>query len=621
MSNFRSNPLVRVLRGLWDGINFFRRLVFNAVFLLLLLIFGVAMFSGGVTLPKHNALVLAPQGMVVEQFSSDPVSRGMARMMGQVQAETQLRDLLRAIKSAASDARIDRIVINPDQMIGIGFAQLQELEQAIAQFKKSGKQVVAYSGGMSQSQYYLAALADELYMHPDGAVLLEGLAQYRAYFREGLQDKLGMDVHLFRVGEYKSAGEPFILDGPSDEAREADLFWMKNVWGHYLDGIARLRKLDAARLQADIDAMALQVQQVGGDLAQLALQQKLVDKLIDQEQFNALMIERGELDNDTHSFRQVALDDYLGFLDRERSRFDLKPKVAVVVAQGEIVPGDVPPGMAGGESTSALLREARLDEQVKAVVLRVDSPGGQVFPSEQIRREVELIRASDKPVLVSMGDVAASGGYWISMNADMIYAQPTTITGSIGIFGLFITSPDTLAKIGVRVDGVGTTRLAGAFNPALPISPDVSQIIQSVIEHGYRQFIDKIAAARGGRPEDIDKVARGRVWSGEQAEARGLVDELGGLDDAIVEAARRANLKEDEYSLHYMEKKLGPFEQLMADMGRNARIARVAATLGLPTLMADAGLVRELDRNLQLLQTPGEGGRPFKAVVHCFCEP
>ncbi|NLB12586.1 MAG: signal peptide peptidase SppA, partial [Gammaproteobacteria bacterium] len=448
----------------------------------------------------------------------------------------------------------------------------------------------------------------------------EGLSRYRAYYREALQDKLGVDVHLFRVGEFKSAAEPFILDGPSEESREADLYWMNDIWRRYLDDIARLRKLDAATLQASIDDLPNQVKAAGGDLGQMALQQKLVDGLMTQDQFRALMIERGVEDPDIHSFRQVAMDDYLGFLNRERLPLDNRPKVAVVVAQGEIAAGDLPAGTVGGISTSRLLREAREDESVHAVVLRVDSPGGGVFPSEQIRREVELTRAAGKPIVVSMGNMAASGGYWISMNADMIYAEPNTITGSIGIFGLFMTFPDTLSKIGVRVDGVGTTRIAGAFDPSRPLSPAVGETIQAIIDQGYRQFIEKVAHARGSTPEEIDRVARGRVWSGAQAEQFGLVDELGGLHDAIAEAARRTNLGSGEYALHYVEKELSPFDTILVDATTNAAARGLASHLGLSGRMLEQPVAQELRRGLRLLESPPEGGKPFKTVAHCFCE-
>lgn len=621
MTNKTRGPFKRFFCGLWNSINFARLLVFNVVFLIVVAIVLVTIFSGDKKLRDANVLVIAPQGQVVEQFSVDPMERALARALGQPQQETQLRDLLRAIKAAATDARIERLVIRPDRMTGIGFATLQELEQAILAFKKSGKQVVAYADGMDQKQYYLAALADEVYLHPDGAVLLEGLARYRAYYREALEDKLGVDVHLFRVGEFKSAAEPFILDAPSDESREADLFWMQDVWQRYLVDIARFRGLNADTLQTQIDDFANQVKGVGGDLGQLALRQKLVDQLLSQDQFRTMMIERGIEDTEIHSFRQVSLDEYLTFHDREHVVFGKQAKVAVVVAQGEIAAGDLPSGTVGGVSTSRLLRDAREDEDVRAIVLRVDSPGGGVFPSEQIRREVELTRAAGKPVVVSMGNIAASGGYWISMNADMIYAEPSTITGSIGIFGLFMTFPDTLAKIGVRVDGVGTTRIAGAFDPTRPMNPEVGDAIQAVIDQGYRQFIGKVAEARGSTPQAIDKVARGRVWSGAQAEQFGLVDELGGLTDAITEAARRANLSVDDYVVHYAEKALSPFEKFIADASRNAMVHGVSTRLGLPSMLLDTPMAHNMTRSLRLLESAPEGGKPFKVVAHCFCEP
>jgi len=621
MSRSAPGPLLRFARAGWNAVNFTRRLVFNAIFLFIGLIVLVALFSGRPKLPERSALVIAPQGQVVEQFSADPFERALSKAINQPLPETQLRDLVRALEAAATDSRIERVVIRPDQMTGIGFAALEELARAVTEFRKSGKQLVAYADGMDQKQYYLAALADEVYLHPDGMVLLEGLSRYRAYYREALEDKLGVDVHLFRVGEYKSAAEPYILDAASPESREADLYWMNDLWRHFLADVARLRSLDADALQAGIDDFAARVESVAGDMGKLALEQKLVDGLVTQDQFRDLMVERGVEDTETHSFRQVSMDAYLGFVDRERPAFDARPKVAIVVAQGEIAAGDLPPGTVGGVSTSRLLRDAREDADVKAVVLRVDSPGGGVFPSEQIRREVELIRAAGKPVVVSMGNVAASGGYWISMNADAIYAQPTTITGSIGIFGLFMTIPDTLAKIGVHVDGVATTKIAGAFDPTRPMSVEVGKTIQAIIDQGYRQFIGKVAAARETTPEAIDQVARGRVWSGTQAEARGLVDELGGLHDAVAEAARRATLPSDGYRVQYVEKTLSPFEQALVNAGRSATVRALMAQAGLPTLLLDAPGTRELGKTLRLLDSPPEGGRPFKSVAHCFCEP
>ncbi len=618
MSEQKPGVIRRFFRGLWNTLNFTRRLVFNLLFLFVLLIVLAAIFGGGRTLQNQTALVLAPQGELVEQFSADPASRAFARMLGEEQPETQLRDVLHAIEKAAKDPRIDRIVLRPDQLGGAGLASLREVGAALAKFKVSGKQVVAYADYLEQKQYYLAASADEIYLHPEGALLIEGLSRFRSYYREGLQDKLGVDVHLFRVGEYKSAAEPYILDAPSPESREADLFWMNDLWQRYLSDIATLRKLDAAQMQADIDAFAERLKAVNGDLAQLALQQKLVDALKTQDEFRDLMIERGVEDEEEHTFRQVSMDDYLGYLGRETMPIDTRPQIAVVVAQGEIIDGDQPPGVVGGVSTAQVLRDAREDEDVKAVVLRVDSPGGGVFPSEQIRREVELTRAAGKPVVVSMGDVAASGGYWISMNADEIWADESTITGSIGIFGLFFTIPDTLAKIGVRVDGVATTKLAGAFDPTRALNPIVGEVIQSVIDDGYREFIGKVAAARDSTPEAIDQVARGRVWSGAQAKERGLVDQLGGLTQAIAAAAKRANLDEGKHGVKYIEKELSPFEKFVVDATRNTQVRAFANEFGLARAFVPASVQRDLQQTLKLLQP---GNRPIRAIAYCFCEP
>ena len=616
MSDNKPGVIRRLFRGLWDALNFTRRLVFNLLFLLVLLVFLVALFGGGATLRERSALVLAPRGELVEQYSADPASRAFSRMFGEEQPETQLRDVLRAIEAAAKDSRIERLVIRPDALADSGFAGLREVGKAIDKFKESGKEVVAYADYMEQKQYYLAAHADEIYLHPAGALLLEGLARYRAYYREGLQDKLGVDVHLFRVGEYKSAAEPYILDAPSPESREADLYWLNDLWQRYLADVGALRKIDPAALQADIDNFAERIKLANGDLAELALQQKLVDRLATQDEFRAEMVARGVADEEEHTFRQVSLDDYLGFIDREKLPLDARPKVAVVVAQGEIVDGEQPPGTVGGLSTAELVRDAREDDAVKALVLRVDSPGGGVFPSEQIRREVELTRESGKPVVVSMGDVAASGGYWISMNADEIWADESTITGSIGIFGLFMTIPDTLAKIGVHVDGVATTRIAGAFDPTRPLDPQVGQVIQSVIDDGYREFVGKVAAARESTPEAIDEVARGRVWSGAQARERGLVDQLGGLRDAIAAAAAKANLDADGYGVKYVEKELSPFEKFVVDATGNATVRALAAQFGGVQALLPAQVSRDLSSTLRLLQDK----RPVRAVAFCFCE-
>jgi len=619
-------PIARLFIGLWDAMNFTRRLLFNLLFFGVLLVVLVALGSGSKVTPllDRTTLVIAPQGKLVEQYSTDPASRAFARVVGDKSGgEVQLRDLLRALDAAKDDKRIERVLLRTDRMGFSGYASIREVAAAIARLRDSGKQVVAFGENFDQNQYLLAAQANEVYLDPMGGILMEGLGRYRQYYREGLQDKLGVDVHLFRVGEYKSAAEPYILDAASPESKEADLFWMNDIWQRYLADVGKARKLAPAQLAADIDALPQGIEAAQGDLGEYARQHKLVDGLKTQEQVEDLMAERGVADDDADGgFRNVDLDDYLRRIDETLSPVDERPRVAVVVAEGEISGGQQPPGRIGGESTAELLRAARDDDHVKAVVLRVDSPGGEVFASEQIRREVVGLKQAGKPVVVSMGDLAASGGYWIGMNADRIYADPSTITGSIGIFGLIPTIPRTLEKIGVHTDGVGTTRFAGAFDITRPLDPEVGQVIQSVIDKGYRDFTGRVAQARHKPVADVDAVGRGRVWSGAQGKERGLVDAFGGLEDAIADAAQRAKLgKPDAYRVNYIEKQATPFDQIFGRFmqGRAAALlfAHSDAARALFAEFLPARANEEL-RFVQEAMTPGPG-LPVKALAYCFC--
>ena len=625
----RRNPVVAFFVGLWDVMNFTRRLILNILFFGLLLLFlAVLLMSvgkGGLEpLQSRTTLVVAPEGRIVEQFTKDAAMRALARATGDKGAEeVQLRDLLRAIKAAKEDKNVERVLLDVDKLQPDGYASLNEIARALADLRASGKQVVAFSEGMSQWQYLLAAQANEVYLDPMGSVVLEGMGRYRQYYRKALQDKLGIDVHLFRVGEYKSAAEPYILDAASKEAKEADLFWMGDIWQRYLGDIAKLRKTTPQQLAAGIDTLPEGVAAAGGDLARFALQQKLVDGLKTREEVENLLAERGVADKDSdNGFRSVDFGGYLARLDAAAALpLDKRPQVAIVVAAGEISGGEQPPGKVGGESTAALLRDARDDDDVKAVVLRVDSPGGEVFASEQIRREVVKLKEAGKPVVVSMGDLAASGGYWISMNADRIYADASTVSGSIGIFGLIPNVTRTLDKIGVHTDGVGTTRFAGAFDISRPLDPGVGQLIQSVIDKGYADFTGKVAAARKKSVEQVDEVGRGRVWSGAQAKERGLVDELGGLDSAIADAAARAKLGQPgKYRVRYVEQTMSPLQQLFGGFAQS----RLGAVWLKDSSFARALLLKsmpETEAQLRFVENAvkDRSGQPVKALAYCFC--
>lgn len=628
----RRNPVASFFIGLWDVMNFTRRLIFNLLFFGLLFLFlGLLIFAlgkqatgSGTTLQDRTTLVIAPEGRLVEQFTADPVSRAVTKAMGDTSAEEiQLRDLVRVIDAAREDEKIERVVLELDKLQPSGFASLREVAGSLAALRASGKKVVAFSESMGQSQYLLAAQADEIYLDPMGAVMLEGLGRYRQYFRTGLQEKLGVDVHLFKVGEYKSAAEPYVLDAASPEAKEADLFWMNDVWQRFLADVAKARKLDAGQLAAGIDTMPEGIAAAGGDLARFALQQKLVTALKTREEFYMLMSEGGHENADSdRGFTDIEYGPYLALLDARRNPVDARPQVAVVVASGEISGGDLPAGRIGGESTSALLRQARDDEKVKAVVLRVNSPGGEVYASEQIRREVVALQAAGKPVVVSMGDLAASGGYWISMNADRIYADASTITGSIGIFGMIPNLNRALDKIGVHTDGVGTTRFAGAFDMTRPLDPAVGQVIQSVINKGYSDFTGRVAEARNKPLEAVDQVARGRVWTGAQAKERGLVDDFGGMKEAVADAANRAKLgAQDKYRVRYIEKDATPFAQFVGGFAGSRAGAWMLTETGVARMLI-ARTMPEVDTQLRFVENAVRergNGAPVKALAYCFC--
>jgi protease IV len=619
----RRGPIAGFFIWLWNAMNFTRRLAFNVLFFGLLLVVLAAIGNGGGRpLLDRTTLVVAPEGKLVEQFTSDPASRALARTLGDDGAgEVQLRDLLHVLDAAKDDKRIERVLLRTDRLQFSGYASIREVAAALAKLRASGKQVIAFGENFEQDQYLLAAQANEVYLDPMGGLMLEGLARYRQYYREGLQDKLGVDVHLFRVGEYKSAAEPYILDAASPASKEADLYWMNDIWQRYLGDIAHARGVSAQQLAAGIDTLPQGIDAAHGDLAQYAVQQKLIDGLKTEEQIDELLAKRGVADdNADDGFREIGFDDYLRRIDRGL-QVDERPQVAVVVAEGEIAGGKQPPGSVGGESTSELLRAARDDDHVKALVLRVNSPGGEVFASEQIRREIVALKAAGKPVVVSMGDVAASGGYWISMNADRIYADPSTITGSIGIFGLIPTIPRTLDKIGVHTDGVGTTRFAGAFDITRPLDPQVGAMVQSVIDKGYRDFTGRVAQARGRSVAEIDAIARGRVWSGAEAKQRGLVDAFGGIDDALADAATRAKLgKAGDYQVRYIEKQATPFERFFTRFAQSHVAAQWLRESGFAQGLLARALPQSRDdfRFLDSALKPGRG-TPVKALVYCFC--
>ena len=624
MSDAKPGPIRTFFQYLWNAVNFTNHLVFNLI-MLFILIGILAVISAGMSaksftpLRDNTALVLDLEGVLVEQRTVDSISTALAEAQGGGEREILLRDVLRIIKAAKKDPHITHLVLNTDGYNAAGMASTREIAAALKDFKTSKKPVYAFADNYEQKQYLLAAQADKIFMDPEGAFFPEGLGRYRLFYREALQDKLGLDVHLFRVGEFKSAAEPYILDAASEESKQADLFWMNDIWQRYLQQVGTARGIAPEAISTAINELPQRLAAVKGNLAQLALNEKWVDGLKTAYEMEQYLVDQGvAFDDESGSFQQIDMIDYLGHVNSKEMTKPQTDTVAVVVAQGEIVDGEQPQGMVGGVTTSALIRAAREDDEIKALVLRVDSPGGTVFASEQIRREVELTKAAGKPVVVSMANVAASGGYWISMNADRIYADESTITGSIGIFGLMIRAPRTLEKIGVRSDGVTTTPWAAAFDMTRPMDDPTKQVVQSVIEHGYSQFISKAAKARKQTPEAIDANARGRVWSGAQAKEKGLIDAFGGLQVAIDDAAARAKLGKNDYRVDYIEEPMSPFEQFISNLAGNSEtqglVRWASPALG---LIQQTRMGQQIRADLQWLDR--NTSKPVNAVAHCFC--
>jgi protease-4 len=438
----------------------------------------------------------------------------------------------------------------------------------------------------------------------------------RNYYRDAL-DKLGVTVNLVRVGTYKSFGEPFTETGPSPASVEAESLLLHGLWSTYTGTVEQSRRLGAGSVDRGIDALPGSLVALNGDLAQLALQSKLVDALKTRDELRQIMIERSARDEQSKSFRQVSFDAYLARLKPKRDGEAL----AVVVAEGEIGDGEAPPGRIGGLSTAALIRKAREDEQVKALVLRVDSPGGSAFGAELIRRELELTRAAGKPVVVSMGDMAASGGYWISTAADEVIADAATITGSIGVFTLLPTAEQALDKLGVHTAGVTTTWLGGAYDPRRAIDPRFTTLLQSNVEHIYAEFIAKVAAARKRTPQQIDAVAQGRVWTGAQALERGLVDRLGSYGDALTAAAQRGKLAgadSGDFRITYLEREPGRLQQLLELFGGTV-FEGLARQFELMLPGAGLAATAEMRQDLQWLNQLTQRRQPFALAVHCLC--
>ncbi|MBO9686677.1 MAG: signal peptide peptidase SppA [Mitsuaria chitosanitabida] len=612
-------PIGRFFGKLWWFVDGTRRVVLNLLFLLIVIALVWAAIHGGKPLKEKTTLVLDIQGEVVEQFAGSARDQAVAQLKGENRAQTRLRDILRALDAAAKDDKITQVLLDLDQVGNATPASLHEIEVAIQRFKQSRKPVIAYANAYSQRAYYLAAQADQVYVHPMGEVMIEGYGRYRNYYKDAL-DRVGITAHVLRVGTYKNAVEPYFANEPSKATMEADSYLYDALWATYQTQVEAARKLPKGSIAKAIDELPQRLAAVGGNPGKFVLAEKLVDGLKTQDEVETLLEKQGA--KDEKHLRAIHLGAYVAQLPAQLPKPE--GQIGVIVAEGEIVDGNAAPGKIGGESMSRLIKQAREDDKIKAVVLRVNSPGGSAFASELVRRELELTRAVGKPVVVSMGGVAASGGYWISMASDEVIADPSTITGSIGVFGVLPTGEKLMDKLSIHTGGYTTTWLANGYDPRRALDPRLAQVVQSSIENIYAEFTGKAAQARKKTPQQIDAVGQGRVWTGAQALERGLIDRNGLLADAIASAAKRAKLSDDP-TVRYVEPERSTVDRLLSSVGDAAapslRGMVMHALGGIPSIPAP---LREAQADMTWLSEQAQAGpagtrAPVKAIVHCLC--
>lgn len=595
--------LRRVFGGLWNALTRIRLALSNILFLVMLALIYFVYFGGGPEpMPQKAALLLNMSGVVVDERS--PVDPLMAILSEQtpVEHEVLLRDVVEAIEFAAEDPAISALVMELDSLMYVGISKSQEIIPALEAFRATGKPIVAVGDYYTQDQYLLASHADTIISHPMGGVAVEGYSSYQNYFRETLE-KVSVNMHVFRAGDYKSAVEPYTRDDMSPGEKEVTRAWLSDLWAQYTDIVESERDLEQGSLNDYVNNYAQRLVERGGDAAALALEAGLVDELMSRSQSNALLVDIVGAANDDGLYEAVVFERYVarkrpGVLSASEG-----DHIAVVTASGSILPGEQPPGTIGGDTLARLIRGTAENVATKAMVLRINSGGGSMFASEVIRQQLLYAKEKGIPVVVSMGAVAASGGYYIAADADEIWATPGTITGSIGVFAAFPTFERLLERMGINTDGVGTTKLAGSLRVDRPLAPELATALTSNIEYAYKTFLEIVAAGRNMTVEQVDAVAQGIVWSSAAAHEVGLVDELGTLEEAIEAAAALAQL--EDYEVKYVSVPLSPRDMLLK------QLANRTGSLGLIKPSAENAVIKQLMQPLQqaaneltLLQDP-----------------
>lgn len=610
---------MRFIKLVWRALNNLRRLVQLLIMFVIIALVIAALSDQGITVPKKAALVVAPSGALVEQLTGDPLERAIAEARGMQINQTLVHDVIESLRLAAEDDRIKAVVLQLDEMGGGGLAKLQAIGDAIDEVRESGKPVFAVGDSLSQNQYYLAARADEIYLHELGALLIQGYDYYRTYLKSAIE-KLKIDVNIFRVGKYKSFVEPFTRDDMSPEDRQSSERWLNTLWGTYTRDVEAARQLDAGTIDTYANGFLEHLKENSGNTAQAALKAGLVDFVGGRRAHVERVMEIvGPSEANGDMFSAIGVNAYLAAVRKERLLERKDARVGVLIAAGQIVDGEAPRGTIGGDTLAGLVARAADDDSIKALVLRVDSPGGSMFASEVVFDELYRLKLSGKPLVVSMSSTAASGGYYISMPADEIWAAESTITGSIGVGAIVPTFQRSMDALGLNVDGVGTTDLSGQLRVDRELGDDARQSLQLSVEEAYRIFLDKVGDSRELSSERVENLAQGRVWIGSDAQELGLVDEIGTLGDAVASAAGMAGFSEGEYDIKYVAPELTLRERIALQFAVIA--SRIAGPSAPPLGVTASSWVSQV---LRTIQAPvgwlARLNDPRNLYYHCFCQ-
>lgn len=598
--------MLKVLKTCWRGLDFLRRLTLNLVFLLILGAIVFAFFyEKPVSVPNNAVLLVTLSGQVVEEDDFDGQGT-FSSMVDGSDSFTRLRDVTRALSLAAEDKRIAAVHFRVQDLQKAGLASLREIGAAMDRVKAAGKKITVWSTGYSQIQYAVAAHANEVFVHPMGGVMLKGLSGTRLYWGSALKE-LGVTVHVYRAGDYKSAPEIFVRSEPSKESLAADRFWMKDIWWQYTANIESSRGLMPGAVDKVIATYPELLEKAQGDMSRVALDQSLIDSVHTADEVIDILRTRMGWKSAT----EERLLDYRLYLEAAETVPSGK-RVAVVTIEGEIKDGGDGPGMTGERDAVQRIRAVRVSPDYAALVVRIDSPGGSPVASELIRRELELVKKAGKPVVASFGDYAASGGYWVALGADTIVTDPMSITGSIGVFGMMPTFEKAIDRLSLGTGGVATSPLADAMNPLKSVTPEYGKMMELSVARIYRDFISLVAKGRKMDEQKVAALAQGRVFTGRQAIDMGLADTLGGLDVALAKAAEMANVPGAQ--AEFIERDGSGLSVMVMRLMRRAMVETGFAEA--MRLVTPAVQVLE---PVQRLQQTVSGSMPLYA--HCLCTP